>query len=201
MKSLPTKQKQAQMDLDKLIPLPKKELDKNRKDKITSSKNNKIHKSEEIVVDEDDNESVDPPSDTEVILHASSATLRGSSKPKWFSQQLKAIPQEVKIIPSLDRSKPKEPTNEFSTPEADSQHEYDNPSTMTHLSDTKRRVSDCPTSSSQLPYSSPVVDKYGRSGNIGIINPIPVRDKSSQIAHLQKMAHLGKLPSASVWSS
>ena len=63
---------------------------------------------------------------------------------------------------------------------------------MTHLS-TKPNVSDYATSSSQLPYSSPVVGKYGRSGNVGIINPIPVRDKSSQIAHLQKMANQGKL--------
>jgi hypothetical protein len=193
MKSLPTKQR-AEVDLDKLIPLTKKELDKNKKDKNASGSKNKTFKSEEIILDDDDNdnESIDPPSDTDATLHASSATLKGPSKPKWFSSLFESIPQVVKLVPSPNQINPPEPDDGFFTPEAGSQSDNDDPSTMTHLS-TKPHVSDYATSSSQLPYSSPVVGKYGRSGNVGIINPIPIRDKSSQIAHLQKMANQGKL--------
>jgi hypothetical protein len=191
MKSLPTKQRPAPVDLDKLIPLTKKELDKNKKEKNTSTSQNKTFKSEEIILD-DDNESVDPPSDTDATLHASSATLKGSSKHKWFSGLFESVPQEVKLAPSPNQINPPEPNDGSFTPEAESQCDNDDPSTMTHLS-TKLNISDYATSSSQLPYSSPVVGKYGRSDNVGIINPIPVRDKSSQIAHLQKMANQGKL--------
>jgi hypothetical protein len=191
MKSLPTKQRPAQVDLDKLIPLTKKELDKNKKDKTSMSKN-KTFKSEEIILDDDDNESVDPPSDTDATLHASSATLKGSSKPKWFSALFESVPQQVKLVPSPNQINPPAENDGYFTPEAESQDDNDDPSTMTHLS-TKPNISDYATSSSQLPYSSPVVGKYGRSGNVNIINPIPVRDKSSQIAHLQKMVNQGKL--------
>jgi hypothetical protein len=191
MKSLPTKQRPAQVDVDKLIPLTKKELDKNKKEKTSMSKN-KTFKSEEIILDDDDNESVDPPSDTDATLHASSATLKGSSKPKWFSALFESVPQEVKLVPSPNQINPPEANDGYFTPEAGSQCDNDDPSTMTHLS-TKPNISDYATSSSQLPYSSPVVGKYGRSGNVGIINPIPVRDKSSQIARLQKIANQGKL--------
>jgi len=191
MKSLPVKQR-PHLDLDKLIPLTKKELDKNKRDKVSSSSKNKTFKSDEIIRDDDDNESVDPPSDTDATLHASSATLKDSSKPKWFSALFESIPQEVKLVPSPNQSHPPEPADGFFTTEAGSQYDNDDPSTMTHLS-TKPHVSDYATSSSQLFYSSPVVGKYGRSGNLDIINPIPFRDKSSQIAHLQKMANQGKL--------
>jgi hypothetical protein len=192
MKSLPTKQR-LHVDLDKLIPLTKKELDKNKKDKVSSSSKNKTFKSEEIILDDDDdNESVDPPSDTEATLHASSATLKGSSKPKWFSSLFENVPQEVKLVPSPNQINPPEPNDGLFTPEAGSQYDNDDPSTMTHLS-IKPNISDYAASSSQLPYSSPVVGKHGRSGNVGIINPIPIRDKSHQIAHLQKMANQGKL--------
>jgi hypothetical protein len=193
MKSLPTKQRPAQVDLDKLIPLTKKELDKNKKERNTSMSKNKAFKSEEIILDDDDdNESVDPPSDTDATLHASSATLKGSSKPKWFSGLFENVPQEVKSVPSPNQINPPEENDGYFTPEAGSQYDNDDPSTMTHLS-IKPNISDYATSSSQLPYSSPVVGKYGRSGNVGIINPIPIRDKSSQIAHLQKMVNQGKL--------
>jgi hypothetical protein len=193
MKSLPTKQRPPQVDLDKLFPLTKKELDKNTKGRKTSMSKNKTFKSEEIILDDDDdNKSVDPPSDTDATLHASSATLKGSSKPKWFSALFESIPQQVKTVPFPNQINPPKPNDGFFTPEAGSQCENDDPSTMTHLS-TKPNISDYATSSSQLPYSSPVVGKYGRSGNVGIINAIPVRDKSSQIAHLQKMANQGKL--------
>jgi hypothetical protein len=192
MKSLPTKQR-AHVDLDKLIPLTKKELDKNKKERNTSMNKKKTFKSEEIILDDDDdNESIDPPSDTDATLHASSATLKGSSKPKWFSALFENIPQQVKLAPSPNQINPPAETDGYFTPEAESQYDNDDPSTMTHIS-TKPHISDYATSSSQLPYSSPVVGKYGRSGNVGIINPIPVRDKSSQIAHLQKMANQGKL--------
>jgi len=191
MKSLALKQR-PNVDLDKLIPLTKKELDKSKRDKVSSSSKNKTFKSDEIILEDDDNESVDPPSDTDATLHASSATLNGSSKNKWFSALFESVPQEAKLVPSPNQINPPEPKDGFFTPEVGSQYDNDDPSTMTHLS-TKPQITDYATSSSQLPYSSPVVGKYGRSGNAGIINPIPVRDKSSQIAHLQKMANQRKL--------
>jgi hypothetical protein len=192
MKSLPTKQRPAQLDIDKLIPSTKKDLDKNKKEKVPSSSKNKTFKSDEIILDDDDNESVDPPSDTDATLHASSATLKGSGKPKWFSSLFEKVPQEVKLVPSPNQIRSTGSTDGIITPDAEPQYDNGDPSTMTHLS-TKPHISDYATSSSQLPYSSPVAGKYGRPGNVGIINPIPVRDKSSQIAHLQKMANQGKL--------
>jgi len=100
MKSLPTKQR-PHVDLDKLIPLTKKELDKNKKERKTSMSKNKTFKSEEIIRDDDDNESIDPPSDTDATLHASSATLKGSSKNKWFSALFESVPQVKKSSSSL----------------------------------------------------------------------------------------------------
>jgi len=192
MRSLPTKKRPAQVDIDKLIPLTKSKLtDQTKQDKTATSKKNKAFKSAEMIeLDDEDNESVDPPSDTEATLHASSATLNGSGK--WFSQALKSIPQEVKPIPSLDRTNTTQPTDTMLTPKVESQYDDRDPSTMTHLS-TRPRVSEYATSSSQLPYSSPVVGKYGRSTHAGIMNPVPVRDKSSHIANLQRMAYQGKL--------
>jgi len=196
MKSLPVKQRPAQVDLDKLIPSTRKELEKHKKGKVPSSNKNKTFKSDEIILDDDnDNESVDPPSDTDATLHVSSATLKGSSKPKWFSALFEGVPQEVKTIPSPNPINPPESNHGSLTPDAESQLDNGNPSTMTHIS-VKPHRTDYATSSSQLPYSSPVVNKYGRSGNAGIINPIPIRDKSSQIANLQKMAIQGKLESS-----
>jgi len=193
MKNLPVKPRPAQLDLDKLIPLTKKELDKNKNDKNASSSKNKPFKSAEIIRDDDDdNESIDPPSDTDATLHASSATLKGSSKPKWFSALFENVTQQVKLVPSPNQINGTEAVDGFFTPEAGSQCDNDDPSTMNHVS-TKPHISDDATSSSQLPYSSPVVGNYGRSGNLGIINPIPTRDRSSQIAHLQKMVNQGKL--------
>ena len=194
MKSLPVKQRPAQVDLDKLIPSSRKELEKHKEDKVPASSKNKTFKSDEIILDDDDNdndnESIDPPSDTDATLHASSATLKGSSKPKWFSALFEGVPQGVKTIPSPNPINLPESNHGSLTPDAESPFNNHDPSTMTHLSTHK---SDYATSSSQLPYSSPVVDKYGGSGNVGIINPIPIRDKSSQIANLQKMAIQGKL--------
>ena len=195
MKSLPTKKRPAQVDIDKLIPLTKSKLtDQTKQNKTATSKKNKAFKSAEIIeLDDEDNESIDPPSDTEATIHASSATLNGSGKmTKWFSQALKSIPQEVKPIPSLDRTNTTHPTDTFLTPKAESQHDDHNPSTMTHLS-TRPRVSEYATSSSQLPYSSPVVGKYGRSTHAGIMTPVPIRGRSSHIANLQRMAYQGKL--------
>ena len=194
MKSLPVKQRSAQVDLDKLIPSSRKELEKPKKDKVPSSSKNRTFKSDEIILDDDDNdnESVDPPSDTDATLHASSATLKGSSKPKWFSALFEGVPQEVETIASPNPINPPESDRGTHTPDVELRFDNSDPSTMTHLS-TKPHKSDYATSSSQLPYSCPVVDKYGRSGNAGIINPIPIRDKSSQIANLQKMAIQGKL--------
>jgi hypothetical protein len=200
MKSLPVKQRPARLDLDKLIPLTKSKANEQNKQKeklASNSKNKKTFKSSEMIdIDDEDNESVDPPSDTEATLHESSATLKGSGRmTDWFSQQLKGLPQQVKAIPAPDQIIHAEPIGTFLTPQAKSPIENDkgNPSTMTHLSNIKPNVSDYATSSSQLPYSSPVRDRPGRSDNMGVINPIPIRDKSSQIAHLQKVAHQGKL--------
>ena len=100
MKSLALKQR-PNVDLDKLIPLTKKELDKSKRDKVSSSSKNKTFKSDEIILEDDDNESVDPPSDTDATLHASSATLNGSSKNKWFSALFESVPQVKKSSSSL----------------------------------------------------------------------------------------------------
>jgi hypothetical protein len=194
MKSMPTKKK---LDVDKLIPLTKKEkeLNKTKKKiddlKYTSSSSKTKYKSEEFI-DVDDAESVEPPSDDET-LHPSS-----NNHTHMFSKIFKDIEEEEarereQKMPSLGQTNTTEPTDRCLTPEATESHRG-RPSTMTHLSEKNHQVSEYATSSSQLPYSSPTLDNHGRAKKLSeIVNPIPVRDKSSQIALLQKLANRGKL--------
>lgn len=201
MKSMPVKPKKV--DIDKLIPLTKKDKELNKtKDKIASlkfdsSSSKTKYKSEEFIDDDQDRESVEPPSDDETLLPSS------NNQGRMFSKLFQDIKDEEagKQMPSLDLTNPTEPTDQYLTPEA-TEPNHGNPSTMTQLSEKKHQVSDYATSSSQLPYSSPTLDNYGRAKKLsGIVNPIPVRDQSSQLALLQKLANGGKLIFSVNWIS
>lgn len=93
---------------------------------------------------------------------------------------------DSRAAPSLDRAKTTEPTDTYLTPHHPNHQPSGNPSTITHLSDNIPKFSDDPSSSSQLPYSSPALDKARRQD--GLARPRPIRDASRDIVKLESMA-------------
>lgn len=98
-----------------------------------------------------------------------------------------------KTLPSLDQSNPTEPTDTYLTPHGtDENRSIGNPSTITHLSETIPHYSDRQSSSSQVPYSSPALDRARRGAQapdrISMLSPRPVRAVSGEVLRLEKMA-------------
>lgn len=107
---------------------------------------------------------------------------------------------EEQKLPSLDQSNPTELTDIYLTPHGTEQHRDDygsigNPSTITHLSETIPHYTDPQSSSSQVPYSSPALERARRAvpDRITMISPRPVRAVTGDVHKLERMAREGHL--------
>lgn len=97
--------------------------------------------------------------------------------------------------PSLDQSSPTEITDTYLTPHGTDRHEDDygsigNPSTITHLSETIPHYTDPISSSSQVPYSSPALERARRAApdRATLISPRPVRAVTGDVLKLERIA-------------
>ena len=115
-----------------------------------------------------------------------------------FDDFIDLVDEESKL-PSLHQNNSIKVTDNYLTPHGtddrnDESHSIGNPSTITHLSDTVPRLSEPYSSSSQVPHSSPALDRARRGGREGVsmISPRPVRAVSGDIAKLEKMVGEGQ---------
>lgn len=96
---------------------------------------------------------------------------------------------EDRKLPSLDRTNATEPTDETLTP-PEIDRRSGNPSTITHVSTyvPHMHVKDEKSSSSQLPYSSPALQRAQRGVAGRLASPRPVRAGLQDIVKLERMA-------------
>ena len=114
---------------------------------------------------------------------------RRQPSPDYFDDAMDV--DEDDPIPSLDKSNPTELTDHYLTPHG-TDSSTGNPSTITHLSETAPHFSDLRSSSSQVPYSSPALDRARRAtlapDRNSMISPRPVRAVSGDVVKLERMA-------------
>lgn len=175
----------------------KKPLDKVAKSKFSGQPSTLSAEFVEDSSQEGGRESVDPPSDIEEVpklksllstftFGGSGGNGVGNTQSKLFKQvqQPTTDRSREEDMPSLSHTNPTESADNILTPHHDDMYLGD-PSTMTHISATFPRLSEGPSSSSQIPYSSPMFDKERR--NQYVYAPKPIRDKSREISSLQHL--------------